>query len=155
MQPDQLLYDDTWGEVILMSGLPGAGKDTWIQEHYPHLPMISLDEVRRELGILPTQNQTPVIETARERARELLRKHQSFVWNATNLSPMVRRKQIDLFASYRASVRIVYLETPWRELLRRNRNRKAVVPEQVICHLMDSLIPPEASEAHRVEWHCV
>lgn len=28
--PDQTFYDDTWGEVILMPGLPGTGKDTWI-----------------------------------------------------------------------------------------------------------------------------
>ena len=26
--PDVELYDDSWGEVILMSGLPGTGKDT-------------------------------------------------------------------------------------------------------------------------------
>lgn len=153
--PEVELYDDTWGEVILMSGLPGTGKDTWIEEHYPELPMISLDEIRKEMKISPTDNQSKVVEIARERARELLRRKQPFVWNATNLSPMVRGKQIKLFTQYHASTRIVYLETDWEEQLRRNSGREDAVPEQVICHMMEELVLPEVQEAQRVEWHCI
>ena len=153
--PEAELYDDTWGEVILMSGLPGTGKDTWIKEHYPELPMISLDEIRKEMKISPTDNQSKVVEIARERARELLRKQQPFVWNATNLSPMVRTKQIKLFTQYHASTRIVYLETDWNEQLRRNAGRPDAVPEEAICHMMEELVLPEAKEAHKVQWHSV
>lgn len=153
--PEVALYNDTWGEVILMSGLPGTGKDTWIQENCPDLPMISLDEIRREMKFSPTDNQSKVVEIARERARELLRKKQPFVWNATNLSPMVRMKQIKLFTQYHASTRIVYLETDWNEQLRRNAGRADAVPEQAICNMMEELILPEAKEAQRVEWFCV
>ena len=153
--PEVELYDDSWGEVILMSGLPGTGKDTWIKEHYPDLPMISLDEIRKEMKISPTDNQSKVVEIARDRAKELLRKKQPFVWNATNLSPMVRAKQTDLFTQYYASTRIVYLETDWEEQLRRNSNRAEVVPEQAICHMMEELVLPEAKEAHRVQWRCI
>ena len=153
--PEVELYDDTWGEVILMSGLPGTGKDTWIQENYPDLPMISLDEIRKEMKISPTDNQSKVLEIARERARELLRKQQSFVWNATDLSPVVRTKQIKLFTQYHASTRIVYLETEWSEQLRRNASRPDAVPQQAICRMMEELALPEAKEAHRVEWHTI
>lgn len=149
--PEMELYDDTWGEVILMSALPGTGKDTWIQENYPDWSMISLDEIRKELKVSPTDNQSKVLEIARERARELLRKKQPFVWNATNLSPMVRNKQIKLFTKYHASTRIVYLETKWSEQLRRNEGRPDSVPEASICHMMEELVLPEAKEAHRVE----
>ena len=149
------LYDDTWGEVVLMSGLPGTGKDTWINEHYPDLPMISLDEIRREMKISPTDNQSKVVEIARERAKELLRKKQPFVWNATNLSPMVRAKQINLFTQYHASVRIIYLETEWSEQLRRNASRPDAVPQQAICHMMEELVLPEAKEAQQVQWHTI
>lgn len=153
--PEVELYDDTWGEVILMSGLPGTGKDTWIKEYYPDLPMISLDEIRKEMKISPADNQSKVLDTARERARELLRKKQPFVWNATNLSPMVRAKQIKLFTQYHASTRIVYLETDWNEQLCRNAGRADAVPEQAICNMMEELILPEAKEATCVQWICV
>ncbi len=152
--PDAELYDDTWGEVILLSGLPGTGKDTWIQENSPTLPMISLDAIRKEMKISPTDNQSKVVEIAREWAKELLRKKQPFVWNATNLSPMVRGKQIHLFIQYHASTRIVYLETAWEEQQRRNASRQEAVPQQAICHMMEGLVLPEAKEAHRVEWQC-
>lgn len=153
--PEVELYDDTWGEVILMSGLPGTGKDTWIKENCPYLPMISLDEIRKEMRISPIDNQSKVLEIARERAKEFLRKRQPFVWNATNLSPMVRQKQIKMFTQYHASTRIVYLETDWKEQLRRNSDRVATVPEQAICSMMEDLVLPEAKEAHYVQWKCV
>lgn len=153
--PEIPLYDDTWGEVILLSGLPGTGKDTWIQANYPDLPVVSLDDIRTEQKIDPTDHQSPIIEMAKERAKELLRRKQPFIWNATNLSPMVRGKQLRLFAQYGAACRIVYLETDWTEQLRRNAGRSQAVPEQAICHMMKDLVLPEAREAHRVQWLCV
>ena len=153
--PEVVLYDDSWGPVILVCGLPGTGKDTWIRENCSQLPMISLDEIRQELHIAPTDNQNPVAELARERAKDLLRKRQRFVWNATNLSHMVRGKQLELFARYGAATRIVWLETGWQEQLRRNGNRQEQVPEAAICHMMEQMVLPEAKEAHFVTWQCV
>ena len=155
VSPAYPLYDDTWGEVILLSGLPGTGKDTWIKDNCPDLPMISLDEIRAELKMPPTQKQGKVVDMAREWAKELLRRKQSFVWNATNILPMTRKQQIDLFAAYGASVRVVYLETGWDEQLRRNAERKDAVPESVVSDMLEKLTPPERFEAHRVEWQCV
>lgn len=73
VHPSQALYDDNWGEVIQMNGLPGTGKDTWIQNHCD-LPMISLDEIHKEWRYDLSGFQTPVVKEARRRARELLRK---------------------------------------------------------------------------------
>ncbi len=153
--PDYPVYDDTWGEVVLLSGLPGTGKDTWIRENCPEIPMISLDEIRRELGIDPGKNQSAVVEAGRQQAREYLRRHQRFVWNATDLSPMVRGRQTGLFCGYGASVRIVYLETAWAEQLRRNQNRPNAVPDRVVWDMLEVLTPPQIQEARRVEWLCV
>ena len=153
--PEVELYDDTWGQVILLSGLPGTGKDTWIGENCPDLPMISLDEIRKELRISPGENQAHVVEAGKERAKEFLRKKQSFVWNATNLTHMLRRKQVDLFSRYGASTKLVYLETGWEEQLRRNSSRPEEVPEPVVCHMLEELVPPEMKEATEVLWHCV
>lgn len=153
--PDYPLYDGTWGQVILLSGLPGTGKDYWLAHHCPELPEISLDKIRLELGISPTESQSRVVAEARERAKALLRRKEPFVWNATDLTAATRQKQVGLFTAYGASVGIVYLETGWAEQLRRNRSREKVVPEWKIRGMLEKLTPPERFEAHQVEWYCV
>ncbi|MFC7441490.1 AAA family ATPase [Laceyella putida] len=146
------MYDDTRCEVILMSGLPGAGKDTWISQTHPDLPVISLDQIRREHGISPTANQGEVIQIAKEQAKVLLRQRQSFIWNATNLTRHLRDPLIDLFAAYGARITIVYMDAPLDLLLSRNRKRKHEVPEAVIRKLVRKLEVPTLTEAHHVEW---
>lgn len=153
--PDVELYDDTWGKVILLSGLPGTGKDTWIQERYPDLPVVSLDVLRKQMNISPKDDQGAVANAAKELAKEYLRKKQSFVWNATNTTPMIRGKQIQLFENYHAAVQIDFLETGWEEELRRNQARKEEVPETVIRHMLQGLILPERFEAQYVTWNQV
>jgi predicted kinase len=149
---NQELYDDCWGEVVLMSGLPGTGKDTWIKQNVSDLPMISLDDIRRSNKISPTAAQGKVANIAREQAKEYLRQHQPFVWNATNITPQMRESLVSLFETYHAHVRIVYLETKWLTLLERNRSREDAVPQSVIEEMMGKMTLPEASEARKVEW---
>ena len=149
---DQELYDDTWGEVILMSGLPGTGKDTWIKDNLSGIPVISLDDIRRANKIPATAEQGKVANLAREQAKEYLRRHQSFVWNATNITTQMRESLVSLFETYHAKVRIVYLETEWQSLLERNHSREDVVPQPVIEEMLGKLVLPEAYEASKVEW---
>ena len=146
------MFDDTWGEVILLSGLPGTGKDTWIQKNCPHLPMVSLDNIRRRMGIAPTEPQGVVAAAAHDEARKYLRHHQPFVWNATNVTLDMRSKQISLFEQYGAAVKTVFLETGWEEGLRRNAERAAEVPPSAIGHMLSKLEIPEAYECERVVW---
>jgi len=150
--PGYAAYDDTRFEVVVMAGLPGAGKDTWIQNNLPAWPVISLDAVRRELSIDPRDDQGRVAQVARERARELLRQQRSFIWNATNVTRMTRRRVLDLALAYRARTRIVYVEAPFATILSRNHARRENVPERIIYHLLNKLEMPQVSEAHRVEW---
>lgn len=151
---DQALYDDTWGEVTLMCGLPGTGKDAWIRANRPGQPVVSLDDLRLDLDVPPTENQGRVVQAARERAKALLRERQPFVWNATSLTSL-RGQQVDLFERYGARVRIVFLETEWEENLRRNADRPGAVPEDVIDRMLQRLEPPGRGEAQAVEWLCV
>ena len=152
---EQELYDDTWGEVILMSGLPGTGKDTWIARHAADIPMVSLDAIRREKHISPTADQGYVANIAREQAKEYLRSHQAFVWNATNITAQMREALVSLFETYHARVRIVYLETAWQTLLLRNNARTEAVPQSAIEKMLDKTVLPEPREAQTVEWICV
>ena len=117
--------------------------------------MISLDEIRREYGISPAQDQQEVIRIAKARAKELLRAKRSFVWNATCLTQAVRTRLVSLFTKYNAYVRIVYLEADFETNLRRNRERRYAVPQNVMDSMLSKLSPPERFEAHEVEWKCI
>ncbi len=149
---EQELFDDTWGEVILLCGLPGTGKDYYIQTHYPSMNVISLDEIREELHILPSESNSRVYSVAKERAKELLRKKIPFIWNATSLTPFIRKHQIDLFHQYHAKARIIFLETSWKTNLTRNESRDRRVPRRIIEEMLATLQVPEAYEAEIVEW---
>lgn len=146
------LYDNTYGEVILICGLPGTGKDTHIKKHYPNLDVISLDDIRRKLNIDPTDEQGLVYNTGKELAKEYLRQKKSFVWNATNLTNLIRQKQIKLFHDYHASVKIIFLETSYDENIQRNENRENIVPISIIDKMLRNLMIPEDYEAEVVEW---
>lgn len=149
--PDYEAFDDTRCEVILMSGLPGSGKDYWIKENRPELPIISLDALRKEMNVPPDETPGNVIMEAKNRAREYMRLGRSFIWNATNTTKQMRQQLIIFFADYQARIRIVYLEVPLEEVLRRNRSRPTAVPETVIRKLAARLDIPDITEAHQVD----
>lgn len=138
--------------VTLMSGLPGAGKDTWLEQNRPELPVVSLDAVRDELDVSATDNQGHVIQTAREQCREHLRAKRDFAFNATNLTSQIRKRWVDLFADYDARVEMVYIEPPIATVLRQNRERSRDVPESVIRKLVEKIEVPTLTEAHGVAW---
>jgi putative nucleotidyltransferase with HDIG domain len=150
--PDAPAYEDFRAEVVLLSGLPGSGKDHYVRTHLADWPVISLDTVRAELDIDPSDDQGAVLNHAREQARAYLRQGRSFVWNATNVSRQLRGESLRLFAGYNARIRIVYLETSPDLLESRNRRRSAPVPEKVFARIMDRWEVPDCTEAHEVDW---
>ncbi len=150
--PDYNAYDTPTFEVTMLSGLPGAGKDTWLHENASQQPVISLDSIRQELHISPEETQGQVVQLAKERARQFMRQQQPFIWNATNITRVMRQQLIDLFVSYNARVRIVYLDAPLAVIFKRNRARQDYVPEHIINKLIDKLEPPDQTEAHEVLW---
>ena len=137
--------------VTFMSGLPGAGKDTWLARSRSGVPVVSLDDLREELGIDVTENQGTVIQAAREGCREHLRARRDFAFNATNTVLQTRRRWIDLFADYRARIELVYLEPPLATIFERNERRDRRVPKLVIERLLEKTEPPTWAEAHSVK----
>lgn len=147
-----LAHDDTTCEVVLMSGLPAAGKDTWLAAHRPGLPVISLDDLRSELDVDPEDAQAAVISVAREQARTYLRASTSFAWNATNLTRSLRSQLLALFRAYRARTHVVYCEASPGDQEQRNRARRVPVPRTVVARMVSKWTVPDLTEAHEVTY---
>lgn len=145
-------FDETKFEVVMMSAIPGSGKDTYITKNLDDWNVVSLDKIRVELGIKPTDKKGngTVIQLAKERAKEFMRKRENFVWNATNITAQLRGQLIDLFTSYGGKVTIVYVEVPYKTLISQNANREAAVPQNVIERMIGKLEPPQLDEAYQI-----
>jgi putative nucleotidyltransferase with HDIG domain len=152
--PDYVAHDDTWSEVVMLSGLPASGKDTWLAKHGENRPVVSLDDLRKELGEEPGSVAGSVIAAAEERCREFLRAKRPFIFNATNLSRELRGLWLNLFHAYHARVRIVYVEASAARRDEQNRARESGkrVPEGVIKRMLSRWEVPDLTEAHAVEW---
>lgn len=137
-------------EVTVMAGLPGSGKDTWLSRNRHGRPVVSLDDIRVELDIEPTDEQGQAAQLARERCREFLRAGTSFAFNATNTMKQTRGRWLSLFADYNARIEIIYLEPPFESILQQNKDRGRTVPESVIRKLADKCEPPTWTECHKL-----
>lgn len=152
--PDYVPFDDLKFNVHVMCALPGSGKDTYIHQNMS-LPILSLDDIRREHNIDPTDKKEngQVIQLGKEQAKVYMRARESFVFNATNITKDMRSKWISLFVDYGARVKIIYLEVPYKTLLKQNHNRDHKVPENVIHKMIGKLEVPNPSEAHEIEYY--
>lgn len=146
------LYDDTEFDVVLLAGLPLAGKDTWISRHKEGRNVISLDDIREEYGISPEDGSAKVAAVATRRAKVLLRKKEPFIWNATNIIQETRQKLVGLFAAYGARVHLIYLEAPYQKLLSRNQKRERKIPPAVLEEMIRKLEVPAPWEAYEVQY---
>lgn len=147
-------FDDRKFDVFVMCGIPGSGKDYYIKNSLSNYPAVSLDALRFEHKIKPDDKSGTgtIIQLAKERAKEYMRKKQSFVWNGTNLTRQIRQQVIDMCEDYGGRVKIVYVEVPYRKVLHQNQNREYPIPINVLERFIDKLEMPSPSEAHSVEY---
>ena len=152
MDPGAQLYDSTEFDVYVMSGLPLSGKDTWIDKQGKDLPVVSLDQIREEFKISPTDGSARVVTIANRRARSLLREKKPFIWNATNIMEDIRQRLVGLFSGYGARVHFIYLEAPYGEMMRRNQERERYIPEPVLETMIGKWEPPAPWEGYSVNY---
>ncbi len=152
VHPDYPLFQEPGSRVTVMCGLPATGKNTWVARHRPGLPVVSFDDAREELGLKHGQNDGMAAHYAVDKAKELLRKKQAFVWNATNLSLQMREKTLGLLYAYGAEVELVYLEQPRAELLRRNSKRDTSLSNKALEGMLGKWELPLPTEAHEVRY---
>lgn len=152
VHPEYPLFQEEGSKVIVMSGPPASGKNTWVAKHHPSLPVVSFDDAREELGLKHGKNEGMVAHLALDKAKALLRAKAPFVWNATNLSEQMRARTLDLLFAYHAEVEVVYLERPRAELLSRNSKRDTTLNNKALQAMLYKWEPPLPTEAHRVHF---
>ncbi|WP_374352176.1 AAA family ATPase [Chitinimonas sp.] len=150
--PDVQLYQEAGSRVTMLCGLPASGKNTWVEMHCPDLAVVSFDDAKAELGLRHGQNDGAAAHYAIDKARDLLRRKQAFVWNATHLSTQMRDKTLELLYRYQAEVRIVYLEQGHKELLRRNAKRDSTLRQRDLERMLHRWEVPLPWEAHQVDY---
>ena len=130
------------------------GKDHYIETSGMALPVIRLDDIRRKNKLSPTDKSANgwVVQEAKKIARAYLRKGQDFIWNATNITTLMRFQLINLFAGYGARVKVVYVEKDYSVWRKQNREREYPLPESVLDSMLDKLEVPQLTEAHEVEY---
>ncbi len=134
-------------DVIVMSGLPGAGKDTWLRNNHPELPIVSLDALREELSIAHGEEEERLRKASFERMKQLLAARRAFAWNSTLLRGRERRSLIEWLNRNDARVTLVSLEVSARVQAAQNKHRAAVVPEAALERMLQRWEPVLPGEA--------
>ena len=143
------LYDDTKFKIVVLSGIAGSGKDKMAESF--DLPMIGLDEIRRELKISHNdkKGQGHVAQLAYKRAKGFAGKKQSFVWNSTNLTSDIRMRLLRTLSVYNPRFEMYYTETSIKKVM---EHRSHQIPAKRLKAMYRILEMPLSFEGHLVEW---
>ena len=154
-------------ELILVIGLPGSGKSTWVREKYDYARLfqgkttiLSSDQVRQELfGDENDQTHNEeVFQYIKEVAVGRLKMGHRVIVDATNLTRKSRKsitdyveQQLGGFYDY-GFIKFVVIATPYYKCLENNRKRSRQVPEYVIERMYKQFEFPTYSETvHHIE----
>jgi putative nucleotidyltransferase with HDIG domain len=143
-------HDDRAFKTVIMCGLPGSGKSTWIAKSGIS-DVVSLDDIREEIGVGGgDSDQSRVLMIANERMKVLLRKKAEFVWDATNIRREFRQGLVKTMTDYGAEVHIVCMVDPFDDILYRDATRNRTVGRTTIEKMRNGFQFPEMAEAHRL-----
>ena len=108
--------------------------------------IISLDEIRKEIKNTDYSKAAEVINIAKERLKQHLRKNENVVYDATNYRKDFRDKIISLCYNYHAYVTIHIVMKKRNDLLKDNAKRENPVESDYILKQINKFQFPDNSE---------
>ena len=144
--------------VLILIGLPGAGKDTFLNEicedhNVKRDPVLCRDTIRAEIGLKgekPQGNKSEedkVTHIFNERMKELCEQHQSFIINNTNLLKRYRDSYCDMIIRHGGKPIFAYVEAPTLEETK--ERRKGMIDPKVIDNMFWRFEFPDGYESSR------
>ena len=150
-------------EIVVMVGLPGAGKTTRSRAELPGHLVVSLDAVRTDIS-WPSKRRQLIDRFGAERpvraaglsgnkkaecvmVDDALAAGRNVVVDDTNLTRSVRRPYVALARRHGAAIRAVYFDD-FAGARERNAKRpwKDRVPDDAVDRMLEGLEPPSTSE---------
>lgn len=135
--------------VMVVIGLPGSGKNTYIDKYLSTLPSVSRDDIRKKMGL---PGEKPQGDKAQERevtkifddeVYALLANKQSFVVNNVNMRPEYRMELLSKVSAHNVKIYYVYINTPVDICKER---RKCMMPLSVIDRMWSGFDFPTEAE---------
>lgn len=142
-----------FGDLYLTCGIPGSGKTTKALQlaEEKNLMVLSSDDIREKLyGDARVQGDPKEVFAALDKEVEKnLRRGQSVVYDATNLTRRLRQNIMQKFSGCVKDVYCILLCTNKEECLRRNASRDRQVPVDVINRMYERFEVPRQEEGFK------
>lgn len=143
-------HKDNHAELVVLTGLSGVGKSTFIKQHYSDYVIVSLDDIRADIckkGRQDHSSEDKVLYAAKLQMKTLLASKSKIVYDATNVRKEFRAKVLSLGEQYDALTTLCFLTDSLENIIKRDNAREFSVGEGVIHYQDDRFDYPEIDEA--------
>jgi predicted kinase len=140
------------GKLIMMMGIPGSGKSTWVKNNFPNIIPVSRDAIRFELlderGGEYFDHENEVFDKFIRQIIGSLVADEITIADATHLNKASRAKVLSKVAKFADEIEAVWINVPLEVAFSQNdkRSGRAWVKHGIIRRMFFSVEAPEKAE---------
>lgn len=125
-------------ELIILMGLPGAGKSSFYRKNFSAYKLVSKDQMK-------SKKHKSLIQ--KKQIKQYLKEGHSVVVDNTNVTRLLRKELVDIAHSFEARVILYYFPLSVNESLKLNEGiNRVIVPKVAIYTFKSQLEHPEFHE---------